>query len=43
MVVNGTAPEERAAIRKKFKKTNVPKTILWSEVQKFGWATRGQG
>jgi len=36
IVVIGTAPEERAAIRKKFKKTNVPKMILLSDEQIHG-------
>ena len=36
IVVNGTAPEEWAAIRKKFKKTNVPKMILLSDEQIHG-------
>jgi hypothetical protein len=44
MVPMGTAPEECAAIRKKFRKMNVPKTMLWISIcNEYGNVESGRG
>ena len=48
MVPRGTAPEEWAAMRKKLRKTNVPKTTLKVSAARggvgmAGWGTQGRG